>query len=344
MIMMDECPLPPRTAMVRASVLVPLRRRFAERGLRLQDVLRRHGLSAGALEDPYAKLPLARYLALFEDAAALLAEDGLGLKLGMRVRPADIGPVGVLFSLSASLRVAFARLAQYVKSVQDGTESRLIPEGDDYLWHYVVTVPGLWPRRQDAEFTLATCCQLARLCFAPGWRPLEVHFEHPGGANAPALRQFFRAPVHFGQSGNRLVVEGDVARRQHRAEDPGLIYVLERHIEDLMHPAEAPQSMREQVVALIGQQLGHAPVSLASLAAAMGTTARTLQRHLRGEGTSLRQLLQAQRAALAGRRLQDGAASMADIAQVLGYADRTAFWRAYKRWEGVPPSRAKRET
>lgn len=329
----------PQMAMVRASVLTPLRQELANNGLFFDGFLRRHGIRAADLADPYANLPLAGYLALFEDAAAKLGDESLGLKLGMRIRPSDIGPIGVLFSMSTSLQVAFERLAKYVKALQEGTLSSLTPSEQDFIWHYSIAMPGLWPRRQDAEFTLTTCCQLARSCFYHNWRPLEVHFEHPAGNNALLMHKFFRAPVYFNQSGNRFIVDGATARRNYRSEDPGLTYILERHLLDLMERGGEIQSVRESVARLIEQNMGQKPVSISSIAFELGMTPRTLQRRLLEEGAVFREMVQTHRNTLAKRLLADKNASMGDVAQALGYADRTAFWRAYKRWEGKMPSR-----
>jgi AraC-like DNA-binding protein len=93
------------------------------------------------------------------------------------------------------------------------------------------------------------------------------------------------------------------------------------------------------VADLIEQHLGQKPVTLESAAFELGMTARTLQRRLRGEGTSLRTMIQEHRNLRANRQLADKSASLAEIAQALGYADRTVLWRAYKRWEGKPPRR-----
>ncbi len=330
----------PKVAMIRASVLAPLRQHILENKMGYEDFLLQHGIHAEDLDDPYAVLPLARYIALFEDAARVLGDPSLGLRIGMRLQPADIGPMGVLFSLSSTLQAAFERLSVCVKSLQGATLSALMPLERDFVWSYRITPPNLWPRRQESEYTLAACCQLVRACFTANWRPLEVHFEHPPGGNNSALMQkIFRTPVHFNQSANRLIIDGAEIRPNYRTEDPGLTRILERHIADLSSSDNGDGTLGEQVQALIELHVGQQHVTLETVARELGFNPRTLQRRLSTEGLSFRSMLQNHLNALARERLSDKNTNVSDVAQTLGYADGTVLWRAYKRWEGKPPSK-----
>ena len=64
---------------------------------------------------------------------------------------------------------------------------------------------------------------------------------------------------------------------------------------------------------------------------------RTLQRRLEQESTSFHQLLDETRRALAERQLGRLHLSLAEAAYLLGFADQSSFFRACKRWFGVPP-------
>lgn len=332
----------PKAAMIRASVLTPLRQHILEHGICYENFLLQRGMHAEDFIDPYAVLPLARYIALFEDAAQALDDPSLGLRIGMRLQPADIGPMGALFSLSSTLQAAFERLSVCVRSLQGATLSAMMPLDHDFVWSYRITAPNLWPRRQETEYTLAACCQLVRACFAANWRPLEVHFEHPNEGDTTLLQKIFRAPLHFNQSGNRLIVDGTEARHSFRIEDTGLTRILERHVADLSSNGTGDGTLGEQVQALIELHVGEQQVTLETVAHELALNPRTLQRRLSAEGLSFRIMLQSYLNALARERLSNGNARMSDVAQTLGYADGTVLWRAYKRWEGKAPSKYKR--
>lgn len=322
----------PAIASIRASVLKPLVNFVDEKTGKADILLAGNGLLRSQMEDLYATVPMARYIAFFEAAAEVVRDPFLGARMGQAITPGDLGPIGMLFSLSPTLRAAFERLSKYVNALQGGTNSGLFEENGDVVWTYRLRDPALWPRRQDSEFSLAVACQLARACFGKGWRPLEVHFEHAAPRDAAPLQRILRAPVLFGQSGNRLVIAREDADRAHRPEDRALVAILERHVADLSSEADLSPGFAEKVEALIGIYLGHKPITLVTLAAELKTSPRTLQRRLAEEGVSLRELVGRHRRAMAELHLGHDA-SRKSVAQSLGYADTTVLWRARRRWE-----------
>ncbi|MGO7998374.1 AraC family transcriptional regulator, partial [Rhizobium ruizarguesonis] len=78
--------------------------------------------------------------------------------------------------------------------------------------------------------------------------------EHAGTGRA--LERICGAPILFGQSGNRMVMNREEADRVHRAEDKSLIEILERHIDDLVKEPAAGDIVTEKVQALISIYLG----------------------------------------------------------------------------------------
>ncbi|MCM2293934.1 AraC family transcriptional regulator [Allorhizobium sp. BGMRC 0089] len=318
-------------ATIRASVLIPIIDRLEKTGMRTEPLLARHGIARGQISDPYAMVPISRYIGFFEEAAKTSGSPLLGALMGTGITPGDLGPTGVLFSISPNIREAIHRLTRYVSAIQGATSTGLQEFDGDYVWSYQISSPSLWPRRQDSEFTLSVCCQLIRLCFSRHWRPLEVQFEHPEPPDTAGLTKIFRAPLKFGQSSNRLVISRTDAQKIYRSEDPALVAVLEHHITELAALSSAPQSLPERVRALIGANLGYRKIRIADVAKDLGLAPRTLQRRLMLEGTSLREIVEDYRRELAEKQVR-ARLSKRKIADTLGYADSTVFWRARRRW------------
>ncbi|MBC2771370.1 AraC family transcriptional regulator ligand-binding domain-containing protein [Rhizobium sp. AQ_MP] len=323
----------PRIASIRASVLWPLVEQIDRCSGKADLLLACHGILRSQLNDPYAMIPMPRYVAIFEEAALITGEPTLGARLGTLVQPSDIGPIGVLFSISATMRIALERLAKHANAVQGATSSGLFEENGNLVWSYRLDDPRMWPRRQDSEFSVAAICQLLRSCFAWGWRPIEVHFEHVEPRDQTVLKRIFRCPLVFGETANRILVSSEDANRVHRQEDPALLRVLERHVAELGGQSAMPETMTDQVRALIGIYLGHKPITLSALSAELRISVRTLQRRLSEEGTTLRDLVRDNRKMIAATQLA-AHVQKARIAEVLGYADSTVFWRAQKAWRG----------
>lgn len=93
---------------------------------------------------------------------------------------------------------------------------------------------------------------------------------------------------------------------------------------------------------LIRQQL---PASLSQEEAAdrLHMSSRTLHRRLEEEGSSFRGIKEALRRDLALARLTKTPMSIAQVAADLGYADTSAFYRAFVGWTGLSPERYRRQ-
>ena len=320
-------------ASIRASVLALIVQQMDQRSGKTDLLLAAHGLMRSQLVDPYTKLPMVRYVALFEEAAMLVEEPALGARMGLMFKPGDIGPIGVLFSITSTIRRALERMSRYVISIQSATASGVFEENGDLVWTYRLLDPAMWPRRQESEFTLSASCQLIRSCFGRNWRPLEVHFEHQAPRSVTALERIFRAPLSFGQSGNRIVIARANADKVHRGEDESLVRILERHIADMIGSELQEGGITQKVRTLISIYLGHKPVTIEALAHDLNMSPRSLQRRLSDEGTSLRALMRDHRQTLAALHLKSRDAKMTQIAEALGYADATVLWRARRNWQ-----------
>lgn len=330
------------TPSLRAAALAPLLRHFQQIGKEIDGVLARHGVSSVAVRDSYDIIPLQAFLDIFEDAAELAADPVLGAKLGRALNPASLGPSSLLVLQSGTIRAGLRRFHKGLSALQSATEMRLIEHDDQARFTYQIRSHRIVPRPQDAEFTLSHMSHLIRVAFDPRWRPLEVHFKHSVPKRPDLLQRIFQAPVRFSQNSNCLIFSQDGLDVVHRSEDKALIAVLERHLADLVLGQDVSATWIERVQGLIAQNLGVRPVNLGTISEALSLTPRSLQRHLAGEGTSLRSLLKDHRQALVAANLQKQGRNLEALAHTLGYADSTVLWRAHKGWTGEAPSKANR--
>lgn len=322
--------------MIRVSSLMPVLRDLDRRAADGAGLLARHLLSRRILADAYGEIPLPRYLAFLEDAAQVAGDPLLCARVGTGFRPVDLGPVGLIFAASATLRRALERLARSLSAWQDGTAIRVEAQADSVIWTYRIALPGIGPHRQDSEYTLAATLALARDVFGTAGRPQEIHVEHDAPADAAGLTRILGLRPSFGQSANRLIFDRAAAERVQRVEDGGLMAVLSRHVEDLHRPP-ASGDLVARVRGLIALHLGQRPVTLALIAAELAMSSRSLQRKLAEAGSALRPLVLQTRLEMAQEQLREGRIPTAEIARHLGYADGTGLWRAVKTATGKPP-------
>ncbi len=323
---------------IRASFLTAIIERLQKLDRSAPPLLNRVGISPQQLADPYGSVPLAQFVAFLEGASQAIEDTNLGARIGSGLSAGDMGPAGMVLSLSESVDKGLLRFARFTNAVQGGTDASWTSDGDRSVFSYRLTDEAIWPRRQDAEFSLVSLTQVLRDNFNRNLVPAEVHFEHSGTEDDAFLRRFFKCPITYLQPINRMVLSTDDCQRVLRREDRALLSMLERHILDTIGPEALGTSTQEAARRLIEASLGLAPVTLERVAAGLNMSSRKLQRRLFQEGTSVRQLLEECRRAKAKRLLGEPDARVGQTALSLGYADTTAFWRAHRKWTGSNPS------
>jgi AraC-like DNA-binding protein len=103
-------------------------------------------------------------------------------------------------------------------------------------------------------------------------------------------------------------------------------------------PTEANQAFGRRVreIVVTGLLDGGAP-DIRAVASMVSTSARTLQRRLRGAGLTYAGLVQQARCEAASRMLLESDQTVSDVARTLGYSDPAHFTRAFQRWTGLTP-------
>jgi AraC-like DNA-binding protein len=323
---------------IRASVLRPLVELLDRKSCNTDTLLAQHGLRRAELADPYSAVPLDSFVEFFEMAAVRLKDLALGLRLGEKIHAADLGPIGVLFSVAPDLLTAFTRFSEYLGALQSKTQVGLSQTDGMPAWLYRIEDSSIWPRVQDAEFSLSAACRLVRTLSGENWRPIEVHFEHNEPRDRTLHDKIFRTVLRFRQPANRLFFSAEELKRPLRSFDPGLMDILQRHINELISKPLSEETLIDSVKRLIALKMGIEKVTVTSLCRELGVSQRTLQRRLEASGTSLRQLLREYRKDLAELTISGRRIPQSDVAQMLGYSDSTVFWRAFKSWNDQSPS------
>ncbi|WP_025885503.1 AraC family transcriptional regulator [Asaia prunellae] len=201
----------------------------------------------------------------------------------------------------------------------------------------------IWPRCQDAEFSIVSTCSVIRAIMGAAWRPLDIHFEHRRGLSAKTLEAYFGVTPRFGKSSNSIVfsrIDLDHAAYEgsRTIDSSRSIKFLERHLTDLMIESE-PDDIVEKVVSIIDRYLGESRPTLSNVARDLGLSVRTLQRELSVRTISFGKILRQCRLKRGHALLERGELSLDEIASDLGYSDSTAFSRAFRQWTNVTPRR-----
>lgn len=275
--------------------------------------------------------------AIWQAAELALGDDDLGIHLAESgISAASFGVVGYLVRASTTVGEALARARQFHRLVKDRGRIELVATPSTVT---VIDAPDadrtMWPR-PIAELSIANYVQLARTWTGKHFVPREVRFQHPRPRDTRELDRFFGCKLRFDQRDNALVLARDALATPFTTSEPELGAYLEATATARLAQLPAP-SLLDEVRAAIGDELRHGDVDIERTARRLGVTPRSLQRRLRDEGTSYRELVDTIRHQRALDLIQRGM-PFGDIAEHLGFSEARAFRRAFRRWTGLVPS------
>ena len=151
------------------------------------------------------------------------------------------------------------------------------------------------------------------------------------------IAQILGCPIKTNSSWNGFVLARESWKIPLRRRDPVLRGVLERHAAEIAARIPETESVAGDVRRVLAARLVKGDTQIQSVARALATSARSLQRRLASAGISYQQLLDLTRRDAAGEYLNDPALSVGEVAYLLGYSEPAAFHRAFKRWKGMTP-------
>lgn len=307
---------------------VPWDRITAETGLKPTDLI------AADTWLPGSVVPITWRL-----VAELCPGEAPALDLARAAPLAFMGEMAPSMRFGSNLRQVLELAVNVHELLSDGLDLALVENDDEAALRFAHVADAL-DRGYGAEAGLGVMWRLAARLLEGSGGIRRVEFTHqPNGPEAKYV-DFFRAPVRFGRPTNALVFEAAALDRPFTAHDPTLFDYVRAHIEGMrakllaLGPADGLAAVRRGIERIAER----GDYSAESLARQMGMSLRSLQRHVGEHDTTVTDLLETARRASAEELLGDGRLSIDEVAEAVGYADRRAFSRAFKRWSGQTPA------
>jgi AraC-like DNA-binding protein len=329
----------PSASLMRSQLVGPLLALLRERGIDVDGIARRFALPEGAVGAAELALPVGKLCAIFDAAERAAGDPCLGLRAAAAFPRGAWGLAEFCSRSSPSVREGLRRIARYAPLCDDLTiVSFTEAPGGGTLEHRVRNQP-LGLGRLGNEFLIATILFQLRAVAGPSCSPERAWFTHPKPGDLDELgRTLGTRRLAFGAPSNGMFFTPPALDMPIASSDPALLSVLEAYAEEAVAKRQRAGRPSGDVRGGIGAALraGRAP-NVEGVARALGLSARTLQRRLSEEGTSFQREVDAVREELARSYVLDGATSLDDVAASLGYADPSAFVRAFRRWTGMTP-------
>jgi AraC-like DNA-binding protein len=308
-----------------------------QRGASRERLLARIPVSRESLDEPESRIPVTAYYAGIEAAAAELGDPLLGLHYIASVDPSALGALGFLALASPTAGAALERIFRYFAWLTDGEVFAMEALGCEARFRYQPWGPPRPAHAQCAEMYAADCFfGLARATGAP-IAATTLRFSHSANGSLDEYEKILGCRPEFGAKRSEWSFAAEVLERPMLGADAALERFLEGEVESRARGFGRAGPVSEQVRRALAESLPEGGHSLAELARRLHTSARTLQRRLREEGTSRARLLDELRRARSESYLAMGL-PIAEVSWLLGFGEPSVFHRAFRRWTGETPA------
>lgn len=317
------------------SAMLPLWKALESYGCDGRALFAQADLDPDKLQDPNARYPFTSLTRLWKLAADATQDPCIGLAAARFWHPTTFHALGYSWLASQNLKDAMMRMTRYSAIVTDSVRLTLTEaaEGFQFTLH-----PRFEPPADEAmDAGMAIVLGMCRTSYGSTFNPLRVTMQRDTPANVEAFSQVFRAPIQFSAPENMLILSKADLTAPLPTANAELARANDRVITDYL-ARFTHDSTKIRVQAKLLEQLSSGRATQESVAKALAMSPRTLQRNLKQEGTSYKQLLDEMRRELASQYIKESRLSVNEITFMLGFSEPANFSRAFKRWTGTSPS------
>jgi AraC-like DNA-binding protein len=317
---------------------------LARKGDALPRVLHEAGVVAAELREPQGWIDMDRVGQLYEVAARELADSNFGLRFGREIPLHAYGLLSYVVLNAPTVRVALDNLLRFAQHLAGAWDPAIVHEGEQVRIRFAYPAERPDEYRHYVESNGAVLCVMMKALVDSTWTPSEVCFQHSGGDPGRDPSALLEAPVRFDRPANEIAFASRVLDGAVAGADRTLLPMLEAQANDVvseptLSPAMPPvddrliRDLQEEIVRV----LCDGTPQLAHIARTFAMSTRTLQRELQRCGVRFKALVNETRHRLALAYLEQADLSVTEVAFLVGYADLSAFDRAFRRMAGMSP-------
>jgi AraC-like DNA-binding protein len=322
-------------------------RAVRERGLPVEPLLLSVGMSPSVLDSPQARVSVQQYGALWRLVAVTLDDEFFGQD-SRRMKSGSFAMLchGVL--ACPSLARALDRALRYFGLILDDLAGVLVKDAATARIELIDRAAGAHGRRGEfgREFAHETFLMLIHglACWLVGRRiAIDVaEFAYPEPAHSAEYRRMYCADLRYDRPTTAIQFDARYLALPVTQDERSVKEFLRRAPENVLVKYKNHSSLSARVRRRLRQGSLQAATSFERLAAELHMTPATARRRLYEEGTSYQAIKDELRRDQAIAYLTHSDRSVLEVALELGFSERSAFHRAFRKWTGVSPGQFRR--
>jgi len=307
-------------------------------GYDAEDIFIKAGLDPATLKDQDARFAARSITRLHELAIEITGDTCFMLKLARFWHPSHLHALGYGWLASTSLLDAFNRLIRYYDIASISAERVALKRNDEgYL--FAIDMPeDVHPLHETEDDSLMVLLvAMCRISAGDSFKPLRVRLRRSRPSCACDFDAYFGAPVEFSSGELSLLLPAAEIDAELSTANTTMARACDHIIDEYLARLDRTHVVN-QVRAQLVESMPAGRVNENDIAQSLHMSVRSLQRKLRQEGTTFKEVLDETRRELSLSYIKGKHTSIKEITYLLGYSDPANFSRAFKRWTGMPPS------
>lgn len=286
--------------------------------------------------DLHKQIPVNKAFTLWQIINQSVKDKCWPLRVAELWHPSYTSALGYAWQSSKNLKTAFELMERYIHIVGSHLMIK-VEETESDLIVTVIFKATSQPLPQQLESVLLILVKMCRLNNGDTFHPKVIHFSHGIQGCKKRYQDFFHCEIHEQKKQNQIILSKEMAYQGSPGDNPELLDFQKKILDNLLKEAK-PSELSTQVRNLIIERLPSGKVRDTEIASEVYMSTRTLQRKLKHEKITFRELLTDTRHQLANEYLKSGSHTITEIAFLLGYSEVSAFSRAYRQWTGHSPN------
>jgi AraC-like DNA-binding protein len=287
---------------------------------------------------------IERIIPLLEQIEGLTGNSCFGLDIGKNMHPSDYGVFGYAMMNCQNLLCALKTAAQHKSILNQKLSADLTPDGDEFIYQLNIN-SNAKAVSILIELDFSTAFEFAQRLAGPGREEVvlnAVHFKHQPLGPRDRYTERFNCPVYFESNENRLRISKKVLDTPIYGANSKVLSALEDKIVSINRKQSQTLSFADQVAHHVKKNMRWELPSAQLTARAFNMSVSTLKNRLSAEQTNYQKVCDDVRYEHCKHLIEKGSIAIKEVAFELGFANASAFNRAFRRWTGKSPSEFKK--
>lgn len=304
-----------------------------QKGVDADELFRRCDVDPGKRFDPDARYPAYASYRMWQAAIYATKNPCLIFEVVDNIKLTMLHALGHAWLVSRTLLEALQRFARYHRLLSTNVDIRLEEAQGSYLLICDVLDP---MDNYNSDGVLAFVLRLCRKAYGEDLVPVEVQMIRMEPLSSQIIDNFFRCPVRYGAPDNVIIFSASDLHRRLDGANSAIATALDEVVVAYLSRLDA-NDVVGKVRRVVAETLIHGEPEKQDIADSLNMSARTLQRRLGENDTSVKEIVDDTRHKLSLDFLDQSHYSIKEVAYSLGFSDPSNFARAFKRWTGETP-------